>query len=487
MRNISFPLLLAGVAISSSAMAQKAQKTVSKEAPVNFVIINLDDMGYGDLTVTGASGYRTPNIDRLCAEGMRFTQFYAAQAVSSASRAGLLTGCYPNRIGFRGALVPGDSINLKNEQTIGDILCTKGYATAIIGKWHLGDKPEFMPLHHGFNYYFGLPYSNDMWPFNPNKAQEWPPLPLYENDNVINVNVMPDDQRQLTTQYTEHAVNFINKSVASGKPFFVYLAHSMPHVPLYVSDKFEGKSKQGKYGDVMMEIDWSVGQVVAALKDNKIEKRTLLIFTSDNGPWLCYGNHAGSTGGLREGKGNSFEGGQRVPCIIWQPGTVSPGIVNNALLSAIDVLPTIADIAGANLPVKKIDGISFRSLLTGDGSEPSPRKDFLYYYRKNSLEAVRNDRFKLVFNHKGRSYEGFLPGNDGARGKVNEERPFSRALYDLRRDPGERYNVYDQYPEVVATLEAIAENARQDLGDDLTGREGTGRRLSGSVHNDKKK
>lgn len=277
------------------------------QQPPNIVLIHLDDMGYGDLTATGATGYRTPNIDRLCAEGMRFTNYYSAQAVSSASRAGLLTGCYPNRIGFAGALGPKSKTGLNpDEETMAENLKKAGYATAIVGKWHVGCRPGLMPLDHGFDEYFGLPYSNDMWPHHP-QTSSYPPLPLYEGRKVVNPSVSAADQAQLTTRYTEHAVDFITRR--SEGPFFLYLAHSMPHVPLFVSDKFKGKSEQGLYGDVMMEIDWSVGEVLKALEKSGAASNTIVVLTSDNGPWINYGDHAGSTGGLREGKGTTFEGG----------------------------------------------------------------------------------------------------------------------------------------------------------------------------------
>ena len=450
----------------------QAQKTP------NVIIILLDDMGYGDLSITGATGYKTPNIDRLCAEGMRFTNYYSPQAVSSASRAGLLTGCYPNRIGFYGALGPSNNIGIaQSEETIAEMLGKKGYACSAIGKWHLGHLPHFLPIHHGFDEYYGLPYSNDMWPFHPQNPNAYPPLPMIEGDKVVNPEVTATDQAQLTTQYTERAVRFIERN--KNKPFFLYLAHSMPHVPLFVSDKFKGKSEQGLYGDVMMEIDWSVGEILKSLEKNGIDKNTLVIFTSDNGPWINFGNHAGSTGGLREAKGTVYEGGQRVPCIMRCPEKIPAGSVCNRLASSIDLLPTIAHLCDAPLPSLKIDGVNITPLMLGDETA-NPRNYFLYYYNRNSLKAVRNDRFKLVLPHLGRTYAGFLPGNDGLAGQVNEHHQENLALYDLRRDPGERYDVQSQYPEVIAELMKIVEAARLDLGDDLTGREGSGRRPIGT-------
>jgi arylsulfatase len=464
-----------------AALAASGMVSVSlqaREAP-NVIIIFLDDMGYGDLSVTGATGYKTPNLDHLSAEGMRFTNFYSAQAVSSASRAGLLTGCYPNRIGFSGALGPNATTGIADsEETIAEVLKKKDYACSAIGKWHLGHHPQFLPLRHGFDEYYGLPYSNDMWPFHPQTPRAYPPLPMIEGDKVVNPEVTASDQEQMTTQYTERAVRFIEKN--KDKPFFLYLAHSMPHVPLFVSDKFKGKSEQGLYGDVMMEIDWSVGEIMRALEKNGIEKNTLIIFTSDNGPWINYGNHAGSSGGLREAKGTIYEGGVRVPCIMRWPEKIPAGTINNRLASTIDLLPTIANLCGAPLPALKIDGVDITPLMLGDETA-RPREYFLYYYHRNSLEAVRNDRFKLVLPHLGRTYTGFLPGNDGQPGQVNERHQENMALYDLSRDPGERYDVKSLYPEVITELMKIVEAARSDLGDDLTDAEGTGRRPIGTL------
>ena len=469
MNPLKFAALAVSGMVSSHLQAQNAP---------NVVIILLDDMGYGDLSVTGAIGYKTPNLDRMCAEGMRFTNYYCPQAVSSASRAGLLTGCYPNRIGFAGALGPGATVGIADsEETIAEVLRKKGYTCGAVGKWHLGHHPQFLPLRHGFDEYYGLPYSNDMWNFNPQNRTH-PPLPMIDGDRVVNPEVTAADQEQITTQYTERAVRFIEKN--KGKPFFLYLAHSMPHVPLHVSDKFRGKSEQGLYGDVMMEIDWSVGEIIKTLEKNGIDKNTLIIFTSDNGPWLNYGNHAGSAGGLREGKTAVFEGGQRVPCLMRWPAQIPAGSICNRVASSIDLLPTIASLCDAPLPSLKIDGVNITPLMKGDETA-SPREYFLYYFNRNSLKAVRNDRFKLVLPHEGRSYEGNLPGQDGKPGPVNGNRKYPLALYDMRRDPGERYDVQEQYPEVMAELMKAVEAARLDLGDDLTGHEGTGRRPIGTL------
>ena len=439
----------------------------------NVVLIFMDDLGYGDLSCYGASLYKTPNLDRMASQGIRFTNFLAAQAVCSASRAGILTGCYPNRVGISGALMPDSKIGLNPaEETIAEIVKKQDYKTCAIGKWHLGHQRQFLPLQQGFDEYLGLPYSNDMWPvdFDGKPAAEnskkfkFPILPLIEGNEKIKEIKTLDDQSQLTTIYTEKAVSFITQNKLH--PFFLYLAHSMTHVPLAVSSKFKGKSEQGLFGDVMMEIDWSVGEIMKALEKNGIDKNTLVIFTSDNGPWLNFGNHAGSTGGLREGKGDSFEGGQREPCLMLWPGHIIPGSICNKLASTIDILPTIAAMTKSPLSEKKIDGVNILPLLQGD-ENANPRQTFLYYYRKNSLEAVRKGNWKLVFAHPGRTYVGFKPGVDGFPGPTNENFQFEEALYDLRRDPGERYNVEEYYPEVVADLKKIADEARLDLGDDL--------------------
>lgn len=465
--------------------------TISNEAPKtnnpNIILIFMDDLGYGDLSCYGATQYKTPNLDRMASQGVRFTSFLTAQAVCSASRAGIMTGCYPNRVGISGALMPDAKIGLNpNEETIAEVLKKQNYKTAAIGKWHLGYQREFLPLQQGFDEYLGLPYSNDMWPVNfdgkpaaenSNKAR-YPVLPLIDGNIKIREIRTLEDQSELTTLYTERTVRFIEANKKN--PFFLYLAHSMPHVPLAVSSKFKGKSQQGLYGDVIMEIDWSVGEIMKALDKNNLTKNTLIIFTSDNGPWLNFGNHAGSTGGLREGKGASFEGGQREPCIMKWPGHIPEGTICNKLASTIDILPTLAAITNSPLPEKKIDGVNILPLLLGD-ENANPRQTFLYYYRKNSLEAVRKGDWKLVFAHPGRTYIGFKPGVDGFPGGTNENFSHEEGLYDLRRDPGERYDVKEYYPEVVAELKRLADETREDLGDDIQKIEGKNRRDAGKV------
>lgn len=481
---------ISGASLLLSCLAVSGQTVnIQQGEKPNIVLIFMDDMGYGDLSCYGATQYKTPNLDRMAAQGIRFTNFLAAQAVCSASRAGILTGCYPNRVGISGALNPHSEIGLNPaEETIAEVLKKHNYKTSAIGKWHLGRQRQFLPLQQGFDEFLGLPYSNDMWPVYYDGTRNIPPdysrklgfpeLPLIKNNDKIKELKTMDDQDGLTTLYTETAVDFIKRNKSN--PFFLYLAHSMPHVPLAVSDKFKGKSQQGLFGDVMMEIDWSVGEILKALEDNGIEKNTLVIFTSDNGPWINFGNHAGSTGGLREGKGNSFEGGQREPCLMKWPEHIIAGSICNKLSSTIDILPTLAAITNSTLPEKKIDGVNILSLMLGD-KNANPRESFLYYYRKNSLEAVRKGTWKLVFAHPGRTYIGFKPGLDGLPGKTDENFNFQKGLYDLRRDPGERYDVKEFYPEVVAELKKLADEARLDLGDDIQNIQGLNRREPGRI------
>ncbi|TDE17766.1 sulfatase family protein [Dyadobacter psychrotolerans] len=445
----------------------------------NIVLFFIDDLGYGDLSVTGALGYKTPNLDRMAAEGTRFTNFMAAQAVCSASRAGLLTGCYPNRVGISGALGPQSHTGLsQSEETIAEVVKAQGYATGIFGKWHLGSDEEFLPKQQGFDEYYGVPYSHDMWPLHPwQERAKYPPLHWIDGNKPGKEIRTLEDASELTPVITEKAVGFIRKN--KNKPFFLYVPHPLPHVPLAASARFKGKSERGIFGDVLMELDWSVGEILKELKSQGLDQNTLVIFTSDNGPWLNYGDHAGSSGGFREGKGTSFEGGQREPTIMRWTGVVPAGRVSNKLLSAIDILPTIAKLTGAKLPKQKIDGIEFVELLKGDESK-TPREEFLYYYRRNSLEAVRKHDWKLVFEHPGRTYEGSLPGKNGQPGPAPEDHQFPKALYNLARDPGERYNVLEQNSEIVAELEKIAAAAREDLGDDLQKAEGKNRRPVGT-------
>ncbi len=438
----------------------------------NIVIINLDDAGLGDFSYLGALGYETPNIDAMAKGGLTLSNFYAVQPISGASRCGLMTGCYPNRVGFAYAPNPNSPIGLHaDEVTMAELLKQNDYATAIYGKWHLGDAEQFLPLQNGFDDYYGLPYSNDMWPFHP--QYDFPDIPLLEGNKVLGYNT---DQSELTTEYTKRTVEFIREN--GDNPFFVYLAHSMPHVPLAVSDKFKGKSQQGLYGDVMMELDWSVGQVMATLKGQGLEQNTIVILTSDNGPWANYGNHAGSSGGLREAKATTFNGGLRVPCVVSWPGVVAEGTNFNGLLSNIDIFPTIAELTESKLPKHKIDGVSFAGVMRGGVTE-SPRDYLALYYHKNSMEAITDGEFKLVFPHKYVTYNSHVPGDDGAPGELGADRVVECELYDLRRDAGERVDVISQHPEIYKELSEEAHRWRQELGDDLMGVEGEGRREIG--------
>lgn len=463
------------------SMAMAAWAGISSAADyTNIILVNLDDVGYGDFSCNGAYGYTTPHIDQLASQGVRFTHFLAGQPISGASRVGLLTGCYPNRIGFSGAPGPDSNYGVhQDEMTMGELLKQKGYVTAIFGKWHLGSQYQFLPLQNGFDEYYGLPYSNDMWPFHPQQGEvfNFPDLPTYDGNEVVGYNT---DQTRFTTDYTMRSIDFIKKNVQAGKPFFLYLAHNMPHVPLAVSDKFKGKSEQGLFGDVMMEIDWSIGEVWKTVQELGIEENTLIVITSDNGPWTNYGNHAGSAAGLREAKATTFDGGNRVPCIVYWKGHTQAGTICNELASNIDLFPTFAEISGAPLPQRKIDGVSILSLIEGK-TDANPRTSFVYYYNKNDLEAVTDGEFKLVFPHKYVTYGAYAPGNDGKPGKLATVELRASELYDLRRDPGERYNVLHQYPERAAKLMKIADEMRSQLGDDLTRVKGTENRKPGLV------
>jgi arylsulfatase A-like enzyme len=439
----------------------------------NVVLIFCDDLGFGDIGPNGSKN-RTPNLDRMAREGIRFTDFYVAQAVCSASRAALLTGCYSNRVGIQGALPPRAQIGINpRELTMAEVFKSKNYATAMFGKWHLGDAPQFLPTRHGFDEYFGLPYSNDMWPRHP--ESRFPDLPLIDGEHAVETN---PDQRKLTTAYTERAVSFIDRN--KDRPFFLYVPHSMPHVPLFVSDKFEGKTGQGLYADVIAEIDWSVGQILDTLKRNGVDENTLVIFTSDNGPWLSYGDHSGSAGALREGKTTTFEGGVRVPCVMRWPARIPAGTTTREVASTIDVLPTFAKLIGAELPGDRIiDGKDISPLLF-DASAKSPHEAFYYFWGKR-LQAVRSGKWKLGFPHEYNSVA--TPGGGGKPGKYQRE-PRARielSLYDLEADPGETTNVIADHPDVVKRLEALAERAREDLGDTLTDREGKNVREPGRL------
>ncbi len=465
------------------------QNTTETKLP-NIVVIFIDDMGYADLSCFGATEFETPNLDKMADEGIRFTSFYSSTGVCSASRASLMIGCYCDRVSVYGAFMPDAKQGLNpNETTIAEMLKPLGYKTAIFGKWHLGHHKEFMPLQQGFDEYYGIPYSNDMWPVdydgvavkdkeNPTKPHKrrFPPLPLIEGNDKIKEIWTLEEQGELTTLYTEKAVDFINRNKEN--PFFLYVPHSMVHVPIAVSDKFKGKSKQGLYGDVVMEVDWSVGEIVKALKDNGIEENTLVIFTSDNGPWMNYGNHAGLATPLREGKGTVWEGGHREPCVMWWPGKIEAGQTIDKIVSTIDVLPTIAEITGATLPEKKIDGISFLPILNGE--DVITRDEFWCYYG-GGLRAIRKGDWKLYFPHSYRSYLLNEPGMDGFPGPTTQVKLEEIALYNLKTDISETTDVSDENPEIVEQLIKIGEQARKELGDNITKVKGDEVRAPGKI------
>lgn len=448
-----------GLAAASLAMPRfvLGDESAGKSRRPNIIIMFTDDQGYADVGCFGAEGFKTPNLDRMAAEGIRFTDFYVAQAVCGASRAALLTGCYPNRIGLMGAPDHRSKHGIHdNEMTIAEAVKQRGYATAIYGKWHLGHHPKFLPTRHGFDDYFGLPYSNDMWPYHPERPGSYPDLPLIEGEKVIEHN---PDQTKLTTWYTERGVRFIEKN--KDRPFFLYVAHSMPHVPLHVSDKFKGKSKRGLYGDVIMEIDWSLGQILSTLKRLGLDERTLVMFTSDNGPWLSYGDHAGSAKPLREGKGTTWDGGHREPCIMRWPGKIPPGKVCREPVMTVDFMPTITRLVGAELPKHKVDGKDIRPLMSGDPNAKSPH-DALYFYWGNNLQAVRSGRWKLHFPHSYRTLAGRPGGTGGKPARYSQART-GLALFDLHNDIAEKCNVAAEHPEVVKRLSDMAKEFDREL------------------------
>ena len=361
------------------------------------------------------------------------------------------------------------------ETTLAEMLKNKGYATAIFGKWHLGDAAEFMPTKQGFDEYFGIPYSNDMWPLHPQQGPifDFGPLPLYDNEKVIDTLT---DQTNLTTLITQRSVDFIERN--KDNPFFLYVPHPQPHVPLYVSDKFKGKSNRGLYGDVIMELDWSVGEIIKSVEKNGLTENTIIIFTSDNGPWLAYGNHSGSAFPFREGKGTGWEGGQREPFIIKYPKEIEAGVTIDAPLMAIDIFPSLAEVTKSKLPDEVIDGKSAWSLLTGKTNE-SPQKAYFFYYRVNELFGVRYGKWKLYFPHTYRTMNGQAPGKDGLPGEYKMIDLKQIELFDLESDASETNNVAASNTKVVATIKKLADEMRTRLGDSLMGMEGLENRVPG--------
>ena len=441
-----------------------AQSTGNPVDNPNFIIIFCDDLGYGDLGCFGSKKHRTPNIDRMAAEGMRFTSFYVTSGVCTPSRSSLMTGCYPRRVNMHQSgrnewvLFPVAQKGLNpNETTIAEVLKAQGYATACVGKWHLGDQPEFLPTRQGFDYYYGIPYSNDM---GARQRKQNPPLPLLRNEKVIEA---PANQNTLTKRYTEEVLKFITTN--KDKPFFVYLPHTMPHNPVHSSEKFRGKSANGGYGDCVEEIDWSTGRILETLKKLSIDDRTLIVFTSDNGAAKRWG---GSNAPLSGFKGGTMEGGMREPAVCRWPGKIPAGKTCDELASTLDLMPTLARLAGTKAPTDRIiDGKNIWSLMTGKRGAQSPHEAF-YYYKIDQLQAVRSGKWKLHLPFKIK--------------KRNQDKKTSNAplkLYDLEADIGETNNIADRHPDVVKRLLALAEKARDDLGD--VGRKGKNQRPAGWV------
>ncbi|MEO0733640.1 MAG: sulfatase-like hydrolase/transferase, partial [Bacteroidota bacterium] len=441
----------------------------------NIVVIFVDDMGWGDLLSNLPAGtdlgYRTPNLDQMATEGMRFTHFYSASAVCSPARAALLTGCYPQRVSMPAVLFPDAQTGLNpDETTLAELVKQEGYATGMFGKWHLGDHPSFLPHNQGFDQFLGLPYSNDLWPRNrfgtpvtdnSNRAS-WPELPLIENNVKIGEITSLTQQDSLTQKYTEGAVDFINAQATAGTPFFLYLPHSMPHVPLAARQEFRS-SATTLYGAVMEEIDWSVGQVMDALAANGIEDDTWVIFTSDNGPWLRYGNHGGSAGQFRDGKATAFEGGFRMPCLMKWPGVIPAGRINARIASTIDIFPTVAAYIGADLPdpaTHPIDGVDISALMENGFAGGRIRDEFAYY-RRGELAAMRAGVWKYVFPQRYDSITVF--GNNGSFGQATPVQ-FPGALYNVVQDPGETTDRQAEFPNVVADLRARAQALANEIG-----------------------
>lgn len=436
-------IILAGYYGNNTARAQ------ATSSHPNFIIIFTDDQGYGDLGCYGHPSIKTPNIDRMAAEGQKWTNFYVAANVCTPSRAALLTGRLPIRTGMysntRRVLFPDSDGGLpSNEKTLARLLKDTGYSTAAIGKWHLGHLPKYLPTSHGFDYYYGIPYSNDMDRINSvegrhalmNPAVEYFQVPLMRNNEIIE---RPADQNTITKRYTQEAVKFIfeNKS----KPFFLYLAHSLPHVPLFASSDFRGKSERGLYGDVIEEIDWSVGEILNSLKKEGLDKNTYVIFTSDNGPWVIFNENGGSAGPLFGAKGTSYEGGVRVPGIFWAPGKIKPGVISK-MGSTLDLLPTISKMAGAKLPIDRMyDGYDLSPVFIG-GNE-SPRNE-MFFYHGTRIFAARKGDFKMYF---------FKNNPVGYPEKI--EKLESYELFNVQHDPSERFNVAAHYPDMIKEIEEM--------------------------------
>jgi arylsulfatase A len=445
----------AGLAFSKGLGAARPLGSEKAGRKPNFVIIFCDDLGYGDLGCYGHPTIRTPNLDRMAAEGQKWTDFYVAASVCTPSRAALLTGRLPIRSGMcsdsRRVLFPDSAGGLpQSEITIARALQPQGYTSACIGKWHLGHLPQYLPTSHGFDYYYGIPYSNDMdrvagqgrQAFFDPKIEYWN-VPLMRNEEIIE---RPADQNTITKRYAEEAVRFIEQN--KDRPFFVYLAHSLPHVPLFCSDQFRDTSRRGLYGDVVEEIDWGVGRIMETLRREGLAENTLVVFTSDNGPWLTYDQHGGSAGLLREGKGCTFEGGMRVPCLMWWPGTIQPAVIHD-IGAAMDLYTTTLELGGAKAPTDRVvDGLDLRPVLHGKGRSP---RDTFFYYRGTQLYALRKGPFKAHFITRS-AYGSDQP--------VRHELP---ELYHLGHDPSEKYNIANDHPDVIAAIQKEVEQHRSNL------------------------
>jgi arylsulfatase A len=461
-KTISIRVVLPAVlALAVCPIASQAADAAAGPPRPNFIVILIDDMGYGDIGPFGSKLNRTPRLDRMAAEGMKLTSFYCA-TVCTPSRAQMMTGCYAKRVSLPNVLFPAAQVGISaSERTVADLLKQQGYVTMCIGKWHLGDQPEFLPVQHGFDYYFGLPYSNDMGP-KPNKPPR-PPVPLLRGRKVIE---SPVQQETLVKRYTDEAVKFITAN--KDRPFFLYLPHTAVHVPINPGKAFAGKSANGRYGDWVEEVDWSTGKVLDTLRALKLDTQTLVLFTSDNGPWLAQRHDGGVAGPLRGGKGSTWEGGVREPTLAWWPGTIRAGSVCDAMASEMDVLPTLVPLAGGAVPADHaIDGRDIWPLLSGRSTE-SPH-EALFYFRGNRLEAVRSGPWKLaVVDQNARAI-------DQAKKPAT---PFAPRLFNLDKDIGETTDVAAKYPDVVERLHGHIRRMDGDLG--ATGR-GPGVRPSGTV------
>ena len=424
----------------------------------NVVILFLDDSGWSDFHPFGDPSFETPNVQRLAEEGCRFNRFFVPQAICSASRSALLSGCYPGRTKVFGAHGPSARGLEPRFATMGEVFKRHGYRTAAFGKWHIGDQPDTRPPSRGFDVSAGLMYSNDMWEYHPTDPEKWGrhPLQYWSDGEVVCERVTPEFQKTLTSRATERAVGFIRDH--HDQPFFLYVAHSMPHVPLFVSDKFEGRSGAGLYGDVLMELDWSIGQILAALKEHGLEDNTIVFFSSDNGPWTGYGNHAGTTP-FREAKATSFNGGTQSACIIRYPGEIKAGTSSDATFCSIDLLPTLCRLTGAPLPENEIDGEDVWPLIAGQEGAENPH-DYYAMSTGSSLEAIisGDGRWKLHLPHAYRHVA--KPGADGAAGEY-ESRRIKRSLFDLKSDPYEENNVIADHPEIAKELTRFAEKHKE--------------------------